>query len=775
MLTFGWLVRTHDPSESSSVSLLFLIAALAAGTTLSMTKQEAPQHSNRLAGEDSPYLLQHAHNPVDWMPWGEEAFAEARRRAVPLLVSVGYSSCYWCHVMERESFEDDAVAAYLNANFVAIKVDREQRPDVDAIMMAACQAYTAATEGRASGGWPLTVFLDPTALKPFFAGTYFPKAPSHGKPSFLQLLERIHSAWTTQRPQLVEQANRLADAVAEDLEVRSAPVMLTRGMIDQAGEALLRFADRQNGGFGGAPKFPQPAYLEFLAVWQPTGPAREHLDFTLEKMALGGVADQLGGGFHRYSVDGHWTVPHFEKMLYDQAQLLPLYAEAGKRTGKPLFANVCDGLVASLRRESLRPDGRVDASMDGEVDGREGASFLWSPDEARAALADSGLDAIDTAEALQALGLDRPPNFRDPHHVDAAPSWVLTMSSAAAAVAPSTTRARAALLGVRDRRKQPRRDDKAILGWNGLMIAGLAEAGAALGRPEWIDMAARAATVSLETFRQADGSWRHAKRERVDLPATLEDLACLIRGLHALADATSDPTWTARALTVADDAGSMCFDSDSARWYESGRGRTDLFVRPAGLHDGAVPSGPGEMMAQLPWLASMDGTGMWHGIMDRTFSSASGAIAASPVSTCRSLVGLLHSGRLGDDRANPPTPGPGATPSPIEVQVVLSTVHLRMPPGWKLIARAPEGTGLTLTPLGIWSETPGVRADWSLPETAGASDGSRVLSGEVSIPLSLSGAGASPGATIQLGIRWQACTDTMCLPPEERRLTLVIP
>ncbi|MDA1105122.1 MAG: DUF255 domain-containing protein [Planctomycetota bacterium] len=738
-----------------------------------MPQGAPPAHTNQLSAEDSPYLLQHAHNPVDWMPWGDAAFAEARRRGVPILVSVGYSSCYWCHVMERESFEDAAVGAYLNANFVSIKVDREQRPDVDAIMMASCQAYTAATEGRASGGWPLTIFLEPATLKPFFAGTYFPKSPSHGKPSFVQLLERIHSAWDTERPQLEEQADRLSAAVTADLSATAAPVRITTGIVNQAGEALLRYADSTNGGFGGAPKFPQPAYMEFLAQWQPSGPARQHLDFTLEKMALGGVADQLGGGFHRYAVDGTWTVPHFEKMLYDQAQLLPLYAEAAKRTGNPLFAQVCEGVVSSLQRECLRPDGLFDSSMDAEVDGREGGSFLWSPDEARAALTAAGLPEPEVKAAMAALGLTGRPNFRDPHHPEAAPAWVLTMTSAEASLAPATQRARAALLAVRDQRKQPRRDDKAILGWNGLMIAGLADAGANMDRPDWTRLAADAATAALETFRSADGTWRHAKRQRVDLPATLEDLACLIRGLHALADATGDPMWRARALQVAADARTSFLDEATSRWYESAPGRIDLFVRPAGLHDGAVPSGPGEMMAQLPWLASIDPSGEWSRVMDRTFTAASGAIAASPVSTCRSLVGLLRSGQLSD--SPPETANRDRQASPIEVTATGTAISFRMPDGWKIIASAPAGTGLSLVPLAITSQTRDVRVDWTMPPVQDAADGSRVLGGSFTIPLRMSGSGAAAGQTVAISVRWQACTETMCLPPEERTLTVIIP
>ncbi|MDA1008693.1 MAG: thioredoxin domain-containing protein [Planctomycetota bacterium] len=596
---------------------------------------------NRLSGEDSPYLLQHAHNPVDWYPWGDEAFAEARRRQVPLFVSVGYGSCYWCHVMERESFDNESTAQVMNERFVCVKVDREQRPDVDAMCMSACQVYTAATEGRASGGWPLSVFLEPEHLHPFFAGTYFPPNPNFGRPSFTQLCVGLSTAWQEKRAQVHTQALRLSKAVQAESASTMTPTDIDAALLRSAGEALMRGADQSNGGFGTAPKFPHPCSLEFLAHWQPEGATRSFIDFTLCQMSLGGIADQLGGGFHRYSVDATWTVPHFEKMLYDNAQLLALYAEAAMRTNRPLFRGVCERIVFSMQRESLRDDGLFDGSMDAEVNGREGLSFLWTPQEAAAVLTGAGLSATEISHALHALGLNAHANFKDPHHPDAPSGWVLTMADEACAVDPLIERSRALLLAVRDLRTQPRRDNKAILGWNGLAIDGLATAGRMLNEPTWIALAARTADVAFATFRQSNGAWSRVKRDGVGFAASLEDLACMIRGFQALFLATHDSVWLHRAMLTWKDAHATFFEESSSVWYETAAGRSDLFVRISETHDGAVPSGRGEILAQMAWLASCDDTGKVLEVFKRSLRAASGSIAASPSSACRSLTAVL--------------------------------------------------------------------------------------------------------------------------------------
>ena len=380
---------------------------------------------NRLAEETSPYLLQHAYNPVDWYPWGEEAFAAARQRNVPIFLSIGYSTCYWCHVMERESFEKPEVAKIMNRDFVCIKVDREQRPDVDEIYMTACQVYTRVTTGRASGGWPLSLFLDPTTLKPFFAGTYFPPEPGFGKPSFTQLLAGVHDSWGTQRATLEEQSNQVAMMVTRELETQAGVQPLGASLGARAVSGLMSYHDKINGGFGGAPKFPQPVYLELMIAGGWDRPeVQQAVRKTLDAMAIGGIYDHVGGGFHRYAVDADWTVPHFEKMLYDNGQLASLYADVYQRTGDEFYAEVVRGILDYVLREMTAPDGAFLSAQDAEVNAREGGSYIWLPEEIREALGAQD-HAQDIDFTMEVYGLAGGSNFKDPHHQDAPPANVL--------------------------------------------------------------------------------------------------------------------------------------------------------------------------------------------------------------------------------------------------------------------------------------------------------------------------------------------------------------
>ncbi|MEL6797226.1 MAG: thioredoxin domain-containing protein, partial [Planctomycetota bacterium] len=372
-----------------------------------------PEHTNRLIHSTSPYLLQHAHNPVDWYPWGDEAFAAARQRGVPIFLSIGYSTCYWCHVMERESFESEATAAVMNERFVCVKLDREERPDVDDVYMTATQAMT----GR--GGWPMSVFLEPESLKPYYCGTYFPPTPRHGMPSFEQLLIGMSDAWAERSDDVVLQANRLGEAVAEQLVSRDQPVMIGAEQVQQAVGTLLKIADMQHGGFAGAPKFPQPAYIDFLLEVRDASdePTRQAIDrvvtLTLDQMIMGGIHDHVGGGFHRYSVDAFWTVPHFEKMLYDNGQLAATYARAARIYGNADYRRAATRTCDYIIREMTSPDGGFFSAQDAEVDSREGLNYLWTPDEVRAVLS-----AADADFAIERFGLDAGTNFQDPHHAD---------------------------------------------------------------------------------------------------------------------------------------------------------------------------------------------------------------------------------------------------------------------------------------------------------------------------------------------------------------------
>jgi uncharacterized protein YyaL (SSP411 family) len=449
---------------------------------------------------------------VDWRPWGEEAFLEARRRGVPIFLSVGYSTCYWCHVMERESFESEAIARLMNERFVCVKVDREERPDVDDLYMAATQIMT----GR--GGWPMSCFLEPDTLRPFWCGTYFPPSPRHGMPGFPQILEGLSSAWRDKRGEIVEQAEHVAAAVSEQLAAARAPAGVGLEHVSQAARALLTSFDRVNGGFGGAPKFPQPVFLELLLdVRDSAGDdaTRDAVDqavrLTLDRMACGGINDHVGGGFHRYSVDATWTVPHFEKMLYDNAQLAAVYARAGATYDDAFYREVAGRTLDYVQREMTGPEGELYSAEDAEVDGREGGNYVWQPDEVRAAL---GTD--DAALAIKVYGLEGGPNFRDPHHAESPPAYVLRLSgrpekvAAELGVTVEALRERmgridARLYEVRARRPQPRLDDKVLTAWSGLMIGALARAGLALKRREHVEAAARAADFVFTRMRDGAG------------------------------------------------------------------------------------------------------------------------------------------------------------------------------------------------------------------------------------------------------------------------------
>ncbi|MFO0963323.1 MAG: thioredoxin domain-containing protein [Phycisphaerales bacterium] len=622
---------------------------------------------NALAGELSPYLLQHAHNPVRWMPWGEEAIAQARARDVPLFVSVGYSTCYWCHVMERESFESLVAAAELNRGFVPVKVDREERPDVDELLMTACQVFTQLTEGRPSGGWPLHCFLDPQTLEPFYCGTYFPPEPAFGRPSFLQLLRAVNGAWASDRAGMREQASKLAEIVRRQQEgesgadagatdARAALARLADPQLqEQVQGALLRLHDPTHGGFGGAPKFPTPAYLRYLfALSEGQPPIEAVVRRSLDAMALGGIFDQVGGGFHRYAVDATWTVPHFEKMLYDNGQLAALYAQAARRWDDAFYAQVARRTCEYALREMTGPQGEFFSAQDAEVDAREGLNYLWTPQQAREALAQAG--CAELAPVAAALyGLDHPPNFQDPHHSSEPPRHVLRLEARPAAIALQlgmepgaleSARARidAALLRARDARPQPRRDDKTLASWNGLMAIGMAETGHALGERRFVDAAARAVGFVLETLRMPDGALRRACRQgRLGGPGFLEDEAFIAEAALALWRASGDDAWLARARERVDAACARFLDPATGAFFDAAPGG-GLFARVRSLDDGAMPSATGAILRALFALARAQRAPELARIAERAAAAVAPAVAEQPVSATGLLLALRQRG-----------------------------------------------------------------------------------------------------------------------------------
>ena len=611
--------------------------------------------ANRLANETSPYLLQHAHNPVDWFPWGEEAFAAARERDVPIFLSIGYSTCYWCHVMERQVFENEALAAKMNERFVSVKVDREERPDVDDLYMTATQLMT----GR--GGWPMSVFLTPPGagadgggLKPFWCGTYIPPEPSHGMPGFGGVLEGIRNAWDTQRDQVLDQANRVADAVTQTLAAQREAAAggegeLAAGLgpdtVQSVVNALLQTYDQEHGGFGGAPKFPQPANLALLmSVYRVTGnePLWPVIHQTLDRMARGGMYDQIGGGFHRYSVDRQWLVPHFEKMLYDNGQLAEAYATAyelkpatEQDRSPALYRRVACETCDYVLREMTDDTGAFWSAQDAEVDGREGGNYVWTPEQVREAITAEDGDETLAEFVIQLYGLDLGPNFEDPHppEGETPPKVnVLFLPQPLSAVTESTGLAmqevgekRAAvnrrLLAVRDRREQPGTDDKVIASWNGMMIAGLAKAGRVFERGDFVDAAARAADAVLEHMVEGDlgessGTLLRTMRRGVaKQPAYLEDYAHLAHGLVELQRAWSarhadDDRYLQQAVRLVA-AAAHRFGDERGGYYDTLADQADLFVRPRNTYDGSVPSGHSVMLHDTLDLAELTGDERW--------------------------------------------------------------------------------------------------------------------------------------------------------------------
>jgi len=571
--------------------------------------------ANRLAGAKSPYLLQHADNPVDWYPWGEEAFETARSRDLPVLLSIGYASCHWCHVMAHESFEDEAVAQLMNERFVCVKVDREERPDVDAIYMNAVQAMTG------GGGWPLTVVVTPDA-EPFFGGTYFPPEDRWGQPAFRRVLEGVSRAWRERRQEVALAAGR----IGEQLRVLEAPYPTA----DAAGgapdvealgagtvAALIERFDEQHGGFGGAPKFPPHGALRLLLA-RPEPEAGRMAARTLERMAAGGIHDHLGGGFARYSVDAEWHVPHFEKMLYDNGQLLSRYAEGYARSGEPRYAEVAHGIVSWLAREMAAPGGGLYSSLDADSDGGEGRYYTWSALEVERASIDHvagaavpGAAAEDAALFERVYGVTTPGAFEgrnvlrrveDPR--DAARALGLDPADAEARLA----RTRSALRADRDRRPRPALDDKVLASWNGLALAGLADAARLLNDPEALQLAEGVvAFARAELWRE--GRLLHAYRAgEAHIEGLLEDYAYLGLGLLALHRVTLDPELLAWALALADVIGSDFEDEAGGFYATSARGER-LLVRPRTLADASVPAdnaAAAELLARLGRLTGDD-------------------------------------------------------------------------------------------------------------------------------------------------------------------------
>ena len=592
---------------------------------------------NRLADQTSPYLLQHAANPVDWHPWGPEALQSAQAQQKPIFLSIGYSACHWCHVMEKESFEDPEIAALLNQSYVAIKVDREERPEIDQLYMEAVQMLLGHV------GWPLSVFLTPDR-EPFFGGTYWPPRPRGPMPGFAQVLRAVADAWQHRRDEVLDQARQMTALLRESVGsgVKGSADRLGEHLLEGAYAALTRALDRHHGGFGAAPKFPQPMALRLLLRrWRRTGhePVLEMVCLSLDKMASGGICDQVGGGFHRYSTDAHWLVPHFEKMLYDNALLAGCYLEAYQATGRPDYARVVRETLDYVLRDMTDPAGGFYSSEDADSEGEEGRYYLWTPEEVRAVLGPRAAEAL--AYAYDVTG---PGNFEGRNILNRAK----TIEQCAAILGRGVEPLRAELaeslrklLAARSKRVRPARDDKVLVGWNGLLIEAMALAGAALGEPRYAEAAARAAHFLLENLRDADGRLLHCWRQgRAGVYAFLDDYASLAGALVTLYEAGFEERWIDEAVRLADELLARFADPAEGGFYLAAADDPSLIVRKKDTADSSTPSGGGLAAMLLLRLGKLCGRGDYLAAAESALRAASPLMEEFPLSAAQMLLAL---------------------------------------------------------------------------------------------------------------------------------------
>ncbi|MEU4772334.1 thioredoxin domain-containing protein [Micromonospora sp. NPDC023644] len=625
---------------------------------------------NRLADATSPYLLQHADNPVDWWPWCEEAFAEAKRRDVPVLISVGYAACHWCHVMAHESFEHEQVGALVNDDFVAIKVDREERPDVDAVYMTATQAMTG------QGGWPMTVFATPDGT-PFFCGTYFPRA------NFVRLLQSVAAAWRDQRDAVISQGAAVVEAIGGAQAVGGPTAPLDTALLDAAADQLAEEYDATNGGFGGAPKFPPHMNLLFLLRHhQRTGSQRslEITRHTCEAMARGGIYDQLAGGFARYSVDGHWTVPHFEKMLYDNALLLRTYTQLWRLTGDPLAARVAAETAAFMIDDLGTPEGGLASALDADTEGVEGLTYSWTPAQLVEALGeDDGRFAADLFAVTEEGSFE---------HGTSVLRLARDVDDVAPDVAARWERIRARLREVRDTRPQPARDDKVVAAWNGLAVTALVEHGALTGDPVTAAAAVRIGEV-LADRHIVDGRLRRVSRAGVvgEPAGVLEDHGCVAEAFCALHQLTGEGRWLTLAGRLLDVALER-FAAPGGGFYDTADDAERLVTRPADPTDNATPSGRSAIVAALVAYAALTGETRYR------------EAAEAALSTVAPIVGR-HARFTGYAA----TVGEALLSGPYEIAVVtdeptgdplVAAAHRHAPPGAVIVAGRPGQPGVPL-------------------------------------------------------------------------------
>ena len=599
-----------------------------------MSSHSASRQPNRLSQETSPYLLQHQFNPVDWYPWGEAAFTAAREQDKPVFLSVGYSACHWCHVMERESFENEAIAAILNDRYISIKVDREERPDVDQIYMTAVQLITR------RGGWPMSVFMTPDG-QPFYGGTYWPPTQRMGMPGFRDILLKLHDYWVNRRDEVLSSAGELVTAIRSFSTPDAFAGELSLSTLRLAEKALLRSVDRKEGGFGGAPKFPHPMDLRvLLRCWQRFGTedAISAAQLTLDKMAGGGIYDQLGGGFHRYSTDAHWLVPHFEKMLYDNALLVPAYLEGWQATGNEQYLTVVRETLDYVLREMFQPGGGFYSTQDADSEGEEGKFFVWTEAEV-----DELLPAADSQLFKAAYDVSRDGNWEG-HTILNRPNPLPEVARSCGISLNEFTdtldRSRETLLESRSHRVAPGRDDKILVSWNGMMLAACSRAGAVLKEPRYIAAAEKSALFIAATLRDPAGRLLHCYKDgQARLMAYLDDYACLIDGLVELYQATGSGEWIDLAVEFADQMLAHFADPQGGFFYTADD-HEELIARSKDAQDNATPSGNGMAATALLKLAALTGRNNYREAAAGTLQAVGEVLEKSPLAAGQSLIAL---------------------------------------------------------------------------------------------------------------------------------------
>ncbi len=645
--------------------------------------------SNRLAREKSPYLLQHAENPVDWFAWGEEAFQKAREEDKPVFLSIGYATCHWCHVMAHESFEDEDVSRLLNQSFISIKVDREERPDVDQVYMNVCQALTG------QGGWPLSVFITPEKI-PFFAGTYFPKSGRPGLIGFTDLLSRIANLWRTNREALLKSGRQILHVLRSAAAPVAAELVLDEEILKKAFAHFSRVFDETNGGFGRAPKFPTPHHLTFLLRWfrRSRDPrAAAMVEKTLAAMRQGGIFDQIGYGFHRYSVDEGWLVPHFEKMLYDQALLAMAYTEAFQALGKEEYGRTAKEIFSYVLRDMTSAEGAFYSAEDADSEGEEGRFYVWTPREIKKIL---GADLGD----LFCRSYDITPegNFENgtsiPHRADALSRLAESAGRNIAELEDALETARGKLFQARAGRVHPLKDDKVLTSWNGLMIAALAKGSQALGNPSYAGAARRAADFLLEKMRARGGTlYRRYRNGDLAHAGYAEDYAFLVWGLLELYESLFDPKYLEEALHLTRIMIELFEDEENGGFYFTGKDHEALISRNKETYDGAIPSGNSVAAGNLLRLARLTGKFDLEDRAERLFRSFSATLAAAPMS-CTQLLAAVDF-RIGPAREIVIA----GDPEEEDTQAVIAAVQRTFLPNKVLLVSPPGEAGKKISAL----------------------------------------------------------------------------